>query len=365
MILRWWKQHVAENLVGLDFGSDAIKLLKINLSEQPFKIENFAIAPLPAGVSLSEATKDYSVITNILKDLFRQIEATQVAFAIPRSAVIIKNTTIDKRFDSTEIESRVWIEANRHFPDLVGEIYLDYNPIGPSAEDPKLIDFVLVACRKEQARPYLEAVRQAGLIAKVVDVNCYALERALAVMLQDTPQLETVALLNLDFTLSSLILTEKRNLVFAHDQSYDGRRLLALVREYVDKKENIPADSVIEKASLQDAGYLAILKDNLSVHLRHSMHFFYSSRPNITIQKIVLAGDLAAVIPDLALFVQQEVGIETMVANPFTNMVLAPTIDKKELLRHAPALMLCCGLALSHSGQIISIKNNKTGQETA
>jgi type IV pilus assembly protein PilM len=358
LLIRWWKQHLSDKLVGLDLGPESIKLLRINVTKTSCRVENFFIVQIPPGTTKD---KDLSGLVVILDNLFKRerIDTTQVALAIPRSAVIIKTTVIDSRFSSGEIESRIWIEANRHFPDLVGEIYLDYNLVGPNIDNPKQLDVALVACRKDQVKPYLELTRQANLTAKVVDVNCYALERALNVVLEGSPQTEIVALLNLDVALSSLIVVENHDLIFAHDQAYNGRRLRNEVDEYLGNEARVPTDSTVQKGSLQDAVYLSLLKDNLSIHMRHSMHFFYSSRPSTVIDKIVLAGDLAT-LPNIAAFVQQEFSVPTMLANPFAKMEFAPAVDELELQRYAPALMLCCGLALSKLKHSVDITKSET-----
>jgi type IV pilus assembly protein PilM len=362
LLIRWWKEHLSDQLVGLDLGPESIKLLRITATKTACRVENFFIVPIPPGTTKD---KDQSGLVRLLENLFKQarVDMKLVALAIPRSAVIIKNTTIDSRFSSSEIESRIWIEANRHFPDLVGEIYLDYNLMGANAENPRLIDVALVACRKDQIKPYLELTRQADLTAKIVDVNCYALERALNVVLQDSPKAEIVALLNLDVALSSLIVAENRDLIFAHDQAYNGRRLLNEAEDYLNNEAKLPADPAIKKGSLQDTTYFSLLKDNLSIHIRHSMHFFYSSRPSTVINKIVLAGDLAT-LPNVTTFVQQEFSIPTVLANPFAKMEFAPAVDELELQRYAPALMLCCGLALSKQKHTVEmIKGDAMGNK--
>jgi type IV pilus assembly protein PilM len=358
LLIRWWKEHLSDKLVGLDLGPESIKLLRINITKTSCRVENFFIVQIPPGTTKD---KDQSGLAAILENLFKQgrIDTSQVALAIPRSAVIIKNTTIDSRFSSGEIESRIWIEANRHFPDLVGEIFLDYNLMGPNADNLRQIDVALVACRKDQIKPYLELTRQANLKAKVVDVNCYALERALNVVLEDSPQTEIVALLNLDVALSSLIVVENHELIFAHDQAYNGRRLLNEVDEYLNNESRLPTDPAIQKGSLQDTVYFSLLKDNLSIHIRHSMHFFYSSRPSTVIDKIVLAGDLAT-LPNITTFVQQEFSIPTVLANPFAKMELAPAVDEVQLQHYAPALMLSCGLALSKLKHTVAMVKSET-----
>jgi type IV pilus assembly protein PilM len=348
---RWLSQRTPNTLVGLDIQPETIKLLEINAHDGGNRIENFAITSVPVGAIVKDEVKDPGVIANTLRELFRDrnIKSKNVALAIPRSAAIIKNITVDSRLNSSEIESRAWIEANRHFPDLVGDINLDFS-ISPSAQDASLLDMTLVACRKEQIKPYLEIIRQSGLTAKVVDVNCYALERAMS-LITKTGSADNLALLNLNFTLSSLVVVQNNQLIYAHDHTYDGVRLTTQIKKLSETSGTgtTPAPATGEAttpASAIDPSYAAVLKENLSAHLRHTMHFFYSSRPNVSIQKLVIAGDCAT-IPNLLEFIQQETNIETELADPFINMKFDSNIDTTELHRSAPVLMLSCGLALS------------------
>lgn len=340
-LLRRWSGEQTQQLIGLDISTDSIKLLKINTAVTPNVIEDFAILPTPTGAFLRDEIKGITEIARFLKDEFqaRNINIKNVALAIPRSQAIIKNIIINNRFTDKELESRAWIEASRHFPDLVGDIYLDFAVIETTINNTEQIELVLVACRKAQIDPYLEIMNQAGLVPKIIDVSCYALERALNQSLAPIPTQETIALLNLNTNVSSLIVMHKGVLVHAHDQSYDGRRLKTQINQYVkNNKEKV--------VSLDDAAYRAILNENMVSHLRHTMHLFYSSRPNISIDRIVIAGDCAS-IPELPAFISQELGIVTELANPFKKMTVAKKINAEELKATAPELMLCCGLSLS------------------
>lgn len=330
LFLRKLIRDKEKGLIGLDIGSDSLKLLKINSSESPFKIENFSISSLPANTNKE---KDYSIIADTLKKMMKEsgVSVSSVALAIPRSSAIIKNITIDSRLTEDEIESRAWIEANRHFPDLVGNIHLDFSILGPSVQDSTQIELILVACRKDQIKPYLEILQLAGLTPKIVDVNSYALERALNVVAtMTTPPIKTIAMLNLDFTLSTLIVMQEGKLTYAHDQSYDGHRLMNQAKTV---EPNNPK-------------YMDILKETLSAHLRHSIHIFFSSRPNVSVEKIILSGDCST-LPELATFVQHEIGIDTVIADPFANMTMDSRINAEEFQKHKSSLMLCLGLALS------------------
>lgn len=340
-LLRRWK--TSEPLVGLEIGPAFIKLLKIDSRAEPYWVENFAVIPLPPGAMEKDAIKDVPAIVAAIREAFTQanIKTADIAFAIPRSFTIIKTILVNQKLNAADIESRAWVEANHHFPDLVGDIYLDFDMVGPSDQDSSQLDLLLVACRKDQVKPYLDILHDSNLNANIVDVNCYAFERALSLIMKREAALKTAALLNLDFNLSSLIVIDKGQLIYAHDHSYDGLYFKDQVQQFLDKEKNM-------QVSLENNVYADILKAGLSAHLRHSMHFFYSSRPQITIQKLVLSGD-CSMIPFLDTLIQKETGIETVLASPLVGMEVDPKVDLQKLQQYSSSLMLCCGLALSKS----------------
>lgn len=334
------KKRRSNGLFGLDIGMRQVKLLGIDTNSQPNQVTYFYSAELPAGAATKTEIKDPLLVGTTLRNLIKNAKTDihSVAIAIPRSSVIIKTIAIDSRLSQSEIESRAWIEANHHFPDLVGEIYLDFY-LTPIPQDTKQVELTLVACRKDHISPYLEACNIGGVTAKVIDINSFALERALDIIIKATNDTSTIALLNLDITLSTLLVKENQNLIYAHDYTHDGKRLLAQTGEYIKNAPN-------HTASINDAAYHEILQGTLSTYLRHTMHFIYSSRSNLTINKILLSGD-CALVPCLTEFITQETGIETFIANPFEHLSLAPEYDNDEFKKLAPTLMLSCGLALS------------------
>ncbi len=347
-LMRQWQQEVLVDVVGLEISPAYIKLVKIDHTTSPFLVENCLIEPVPPGLITKDAITDFTAVSVIIKEMFRKsdiVPTSHVALAIPRSLAIIKNITIDSRLTGDDIESRAWIEANRLFPELVGNVYLDFSVVGPSEEDASQLEVILVACRKDNIKPYLDVLKQAGLTTKMVDINCYALERALPLLTTPEQQKETIALFNMDVDLSTLIVTQANKLLYAHDQSFDGAHLIELTTKYLQEK-GIAVNTADGKL-LEDEGYLAILTERLTSHLRHTVHFFYSSRPNIGIKKIILSGDCAAMIPLIASFIEREIGIPAEIANPAANLQLDAKIDPEQFKQQIPALIECCGLAIS------------------
>ncbi len=347
-----WKERNLHQLIGLDINADSIKFLQIDSSETPYKVEHLSKKPMQPGFIVKDEIKHVEEIATLLREILRETESNikAVAMAIPRALAITKSVMIDGRgLTEDEIESRAWIEASRCFPDLVGDIYLDFVVVGSAQQDASQLELMLVACRKDHIKPYLEILNLAGLKAEIVDLNSYALERTLSLVL--SPQTtETIALLNLNIDVTSLIVEQQKKLIHAHDQPYDGGHLLQQINAYLKQKG---LESVAHEADLlADLEYLNIFKMNLTAHLRHIMHFFYSSRPNVSIQKIILSGDCVT-IPMIAAFIQQEIGTPTEIANPFINMTFAKHIDQAIIKKEAPTFSQCVGLALSKNKVIV------------
>lgn len=332
--LRFLKKVFTANnheLVGLDINSDYIKLLKINSKVTPHQIENMVILPMPSGAIVKDQMKNLSLVAGQLKKAFRKshLKNKNIAISIPRSWTITKNITVNAHLTMDEIESRVWIEADRHFSSLVGGIYLDFVVLGPSQKVPEQLDLMLVASRKDQIDPYLSALRLADLDVKVVDVNNYALERALMLTNPQLVQAKTIALLNLDYSLMSLLVINDGELIYSNDQAYEGHQLL---------HSNQLATSDSAKDDIPEVKFIS--------YIRHIMQFFYSSRPNVKLDLMLLAGDCATKLNVVDL-IQKEIGIEINILNPFQNMNISPKVNVEQLQQEAAALTLCCGLALS------------------
>ena len=99
-----------------------------------------------------------------------------------------------------------------------------------------------------------------------------------------------------------------------------------------------------------EAELLRPFMDNLALEVARALQFFFTSTQYNEVDHIVLAGG-CAVIAGLEEVVAARTQIETIVANPFVNMLTAPRIRAKNLIADAPSLMVACGLALRRFDQ--------------
>lgn len=336
-------------IFGITVSADFINILKIKQTNSHYQVENFNNTPLPSGIVVKYEIRDPVALATIMKSLFRQSQMTNnsMAFCIPRSLAIMKNITVDNRLTPDEIESKVWIEANRLFPNLIEDIYLDYVVLGISTQDASQRDVLVVACRKELIKPYLDMIRLAELNVKIIDINYFAYERALYLMAKQSPDLKTIGLINIGSYLINLIVMHEGNAIFTHEVSYDSSSLRNIMQPRMTYQHAMAGDEVDSSNSSEtESNLFSVLNQELGMQVKHIMQFFYSSRPNIRIERLILSGECVIGIPDLVKYIKLEVGKDVVLANPFKEMTFSHQVDKEKLAHFTPSLVLCCGVAL-------------------
>ncbi len=120
------------------------------------------------------------------------------------------------------------MQADQYIPFPMDEVSYDFEVLGPSEKDPETNDVLLVATRTENVEQRQAAVKAAGLTAKIVDVEAFALENACKLMTHQMPDGgidRTIAVV--DFGASSTTFSVLRNLkvVYTRDFAFGGQQL--------------------------------------------------------------------------------------------------------------------------------------------
>jgi len=83
----------------------------------------------------------------------------------------------------------------------------------------------------------------------------------------------------------------------------------------------------------------------MALEVSRALQFFYTSTQFNKVDHVVLAGG-CAVLPGADEAIASRTQINTVVANPFADMVLSDRVRSNSLLADASSLMIACGLAL-------------------
>ena len=78
-----------------------------------------------------------------------------------------------------EMEASIQWEAEQYIPFEISEVNLDFQILGPDANDASLMNVILVAAKKDFVNDYVALFKECGLNPQVMDIDCFAVENAL------------------------------------------------------------------------------------------------------------------------------------------------------------------------------------------
>lgn len=344
-------------LVGLDIGSGAIKILQLKEAKGKYKVERFGIKPLPSETIVDGAIMSDLEVVQTIKDLAQEqkIKNKDVAISISGTSVIVKKISIEPTSEA-DLEKRIKFEAEQYIPFDINDVYLDFHILSGeerSAEGQAEMAVLLVATKKDKLNDYANAVRGAGLIPKVVDVDAFAVENMYCVNYETSPG-ELTALVNIGASVMNINILKGGVSAFTRDCTIGGNRYneriqqdLGLTPEDAESAKRGQLSGV-EEAALSAA--IEAVDVEVATEIGRSFDYYRTTSSGDDIARIVLCGG-CALIKSLSARIAEQVGIETTVADPFKALdTSALKMSPEELAAVAPAAAVVVGLALRREG---------------
>lgn len=347
-----WFHKKQTAVLSIDISTAAIKLLELSRVGTRYKVEAVAVAPLPQHAFVDKNIANVEMISEAIKVALKRADTKlkQATVAVSGSAVMTKVITMPNGLSDDELEGQIMIEADQYVPYALDEVNFDFEVQGVNENNPDMIDVLLVASRRENVDDRVEALLKAGLKARIVDVEAFAMENAFTLLsdqIADPTGTKTVAIADIGATMSTLNVLHRGRIVYTREQGFGGRQLTEEIqRRYGLSYEE--AGLAKKHGGLPDnytADVLEPFKKALVQQIQRSLQFFVSSSANRGIDTLVLAGGCAS-IPGIDSLVEKTLGVPVYIANPFMNMTLSHKIKPQSLSNDAPTMMTACGLAL-------------------
>ncbi|MBL8491580.1 MAG: pilus assembly protein PilM, partial [Rhodocyclaceae bacterium] len=254
-----------------------------------------------------------------------------------------------------EMEVQVESEANQYIPFALEEVNLDFQIVGPAPSSPDEVEVLIAASRKEKVEDRVACAEAAGLRPVVMDVESYAAQAAFELVekqLPDEGKNQIIALVDVGANVMNVTVIRNDQPVYTREQAFGGSQLTQdIVRAYgMSNEEAEAAKRTNSLPENYEAEILSPFMDNLALEVSRALQFFFTSTQYNEVNHIVLAGG-CAVIQGLDDVVSGRTQVNTIVANPFVNMVPSSRIRPKNLVADAPSLLVACGLALRRFDQ--------------
>lgn len=339
-------------VLGVDISSSSVKLLELSKQGDRYKVESYAVEPLPANAVVEKNITDVESVGEVLKRVASKSRTgvKQVAVAVSGSAVITKVILMDGGLSEFEMEDRIALEADQYIPYPLDEVAIDFEILGPSESHAGQVDVLLAACRKENVDVREDALEIASLATRVVDVEAYALERAFGLIESqlDAPGEElVVAIMDVGATMTTLSVLADGKTVYTREQIFGGKQLT----EEIQRRYGLSVEEsglAKKQGGLPDDYNSEVLTpfcEAVVQQVARALQFFFGASQYNAVDYVVLAGDTAS-IQGLTEMVEEKTGAPTTVANPFADMVIGSRVNLSALSNDAPSLMIACGLAM-------------------
>ncbi|BFM13025.1 type IV pilus assembly protein PilM [Simiduia litorea] len=338
-------------VIGLDISSTSVKLLELSRQGERYRVESYAVRALPPNAVSEKNIADVEVVADVIKKVAQQAKCkTQfAAVAVAGSAVITKLIEMPSGLSDDAMETQISLEADQYIPYPLEEVAIDFEVQGPSPRNPDQVEVLLAACRRENVDLRSAVLEQAGLIPKVVDVEAYTMERAFSLVARqfEDDSDQVVAILDIGATMTTLSVLLEGKTIYTREQLFGGKQLT----EEIQRRYGLSAEEAglaKKQGGLPDDYETEVLlqfKESVVQQVTRSLQFFFSSSQYNDVDHIVLAGGVAA-MDGLAELIEEKLGTQTTIANPFSSMSVSPKVNAVALAADAPSLMIATGLAM-------------------
>jgi len=340
----------SKSTVGLDIGSNSIKLVKLDHTKTGHSISAIGIRELPPESIVADEIRDREAVIFNIQSLIEQTDPKikDVVVSISGHGVITDRFTIDNK-TGPEAEQAILFETEQRAPFDVDDVTLDYHIIRVDEETNKM-DVLLVAARKEYLKMYLELVEDCGLRPVIVDDDSFAVLNAYEANYELDPSRVT-ALVNIGNDVTNITYISDGLFTATRDVSAGTREIFNAIQKEFRLNPELAAKAMRGEMSDsidQDMFKATIVSscDELISGVELAFSYFKSQTKIEQVDWIVLSGG-GALLPYLPEFFQSKLNVPLELANPLRNIDYDPELFQYlQPEKIAPLLAVSVGLAM-------------------
>ena len=105
-------------VLGIDISSTTVKLLELSRDGDRYRVESYAVAPLPSEAVVEKNVNQIDVVGGLISELVTRSKtrAQLATAAVSGSAVIIKTIPMPAGLSGEDLEAQLTVEADQYIP---------------------------------------------------------------------------------------------------------------------------------------------------------------------------------------------------------------------------------------------------------
>ena len=344
----------SKNVVGLDIGSSAIKLVELKEKKGgTYELVKLGIERLSPEAIVDGSIMDSSMVVETISKLNSEkgVKNSNYATSLSGHSVIIKKISLPAMSPEELAESIQW-EAEQYIPFDINDVNLDYVPLNTGTGDN--VEVILVAVKKEKINDYTSVISQTGKNPVMVDVDAFALQNAYEYN-ADGDENKVVALVNIGASVTNVNVLSSGNSMFWRDITFGGNQYTdAIQRELslsFEQAEELKRGHAVGDYTIQQViPILNSVSEDFAGELRKTLDFFTATSGADRVDEIVLAGGGSGVL-NLDAILRDKFGIPVTILDPFRRITVDESqFNPEELAEIAPSMAVAVGLAMRKLG---------------
>lgn len=330
------QNSLSQGAVGVDIGSYAVKVVRIESTKETHKILGFAVERV--------AEKNYreALSKAMVKAKVAPHERTVVGVA--GQGVVSRYVELPM-MSRSELESSMRFEIEKYVPFPLAEVASDYAVIREMKDKAKM--FVLIAAAKNDLiQKKCQLAQEMNLALKAVDLDCMALANFSKELAVERRRGGCYGIMNIGKSVSSINIFDDDTPALSRDIFIGGDDITkkiaeALEMEYADA-ERLKCEPAVKKAEL--AGIWESVLNELASEIRVSLDYF-EARNNKTVEKIYLTGGTSR-LEGITDFLNHLLAVEMKRLGPVERLGFDEAVDRAEFEKNMDVLSIAIGLAL-------------------
>ncbi len=178
------KRHRKQEIVGLKIGASQIAASRVVNNGGPAKLVQLARVPLEPGVVVAGEVRNVNALASALDAFFTENKLPRrgIRLGIGTNRIGVRTVDIEGVDDERQVDNAVRFRAHDALSIPLDEAVLDYHVVSESVDESGAVSrrVVLAAAYQEPIDHYINACRAANLELSGIDVEAFALLRAVA-----------------------------------------------------------------------------------------------------------------------------------------------------------------------------------------
>jgi type IV pilus assembly protein PilM len=352
-------------MFAIDFGARSIKVAKVHKVNDGYELDNYGITLSPEGAIANGEILNPIVVADVLIELLKDsgIRDRKAIIAITGQKVIIREIILPIMEDKELMAGVMW-EAPKYVPYDLDESIIDAEKVNEFVEKDgnKMMRVLLVAAPKSIIQPYMEVLKKARIIPKIVDVISSANIRVFKNHLTDKKEEEKEGsiidiIISIGASSTILSLVEKGNLKFTRNILVGGDDINKAITKSLnisfEEAEKLKREAKImlgpeaeEEKKIESEKIIVKILNQITKEVRKSLSYYKTQSQKVKYNKMILSGGCANIdnIKDL---LSEQFEIPVIIGNPFEDLKIDErAFDVERIKKLKTTLATVFGLAM-------------------